>query len=79
MVGNPIFAHAMMTKGPDMKFHIENMTCGGCVRGVTAAIRAVDPQARIEADPETRRVEVTSSADRAHLVVALKAAGFATA
>ena len=28
-----------------MQFHIENMTCGGCVRSVTKAIQSVDPQA----------------------------------
>ncbi|WP_336509768.1 heavy-metal-associated domain-containing protein, partial [Stutzerimonas kunmingensis] len=26
-------------------FHIQNMTCGGCVRGVTRAIQSVDPAA----------------------------------
>ena len=28
-----------------MRFHIENMTCGGCARGVTKAIQSVDAEA----------------------------------
>ena len=34
-----------------MQFHIENMTCGGCVRSVTKAIQSVDPSAEVTADP----------------------------
>lgn len=59
-----------------MKFHIENMTCGGCARGVTTAIQLVDPQAEVTADPPSRSVEVTSSATQDELVVALSKAGF---
>ena len=59
-----------------MRFHLEDMTCGGCVRGVTRAIQAVDPDARIEADPPTRTVEVTSTASREALEAALADAGF---
>ena len=34
------------------RFYIPNMTCGGCARSVTKALLSVDPQARIETDPE---------------------------
>ncbi len=59
-----------------MRFHLEDMTCGGCVRGVTLAIHAVDPDAVIEADPPTRIVEVTSTASREEIEAALVDAGF---
>ena len=59
-----------------MQFHIENMTCGGCVRGVTKAIQAVDPQAQINADPPTRKLEVNTSASREQIEAALNDAGF---
>lgn len=59
-----------------MKFHIENMTCGGCVRGVTKAIQSVDPQAEINADPPTRKLEVKTAADQARIEAALTEAGF---
>ena len=45
-----------------MQFHIENMTCGGCVRSVTKAIQSVDPAAEVSADPGTHKVEVKSAA-----------------
>lgn len=59
-----------------MQFHIENMTCGGCVRGVTKAIQTVDPQAEINADPPTRKLEVNTSASREQIETALNDAGF---
>ncbi len=59
-----------------MQLHIENMTCGGCVRGVTKAIQNVDPQAAIKADLERKDVEVETTAPRERLVEALATAGF---
>ncbi|MDF0377593.1 heavy-metal-associated domain-containing protein [Methylophilus sp. YYY-1] len=62
-----------------MKFHIENMTCGGCARGVTSAIKAVDPAASIAADPPTRTVNVETMVARDEIVSALINAGFSPA
>ena len=59
-----------------MQFHIDNMTCGGCARGVTKAIQTVDPAAEVVADPPQRTVQVISSAPREQLEQALQAAGF---
>lgn len=59
-----------------MQFHIEDMTCSGCVRGVTRAIQAVDPQAVIHADPPTRKLEVTTTVSRDKIEAALRDAGF---
>lgn len=59
-----------------MQFHLDGMTCGGCARTVTSAIRAVDPDARVVADPPTRRVEVQTSASEAQVVAALREAGY---
>lgn len=59
-----------------MEFHVEDMTCGGCARAVGAAIRALDPDARVTADPPTRRVEVDSARTEAEVRAALAAAGF---
>jgi copper chaperone len=62
-----------------MQFHIETMTCGGCARGVTKAIQSVDPAADVKADPETRMVDVTTTAPRERLAAVLTDAGFAPA
>jgi len=59
-----------------MQFHLEDMTCGGCARGVTKAIKTVDPNAEIVTDPPTRRVEVKNSAPQDQIVKALREAGF---
>ena len=61
-----------------MQFHLDDMTCGGCARSVTKAIQALDPEARITADPPTRRVEITTTAAREQVVAALREAGFPT-
>jgi copper chaperone len=62
-----------------MQFHIENMTCGGCVRSVTKAIQSVDPSAEVSADPGTHKVEVKSAAARERLAAALTEVGYAPA
>ncbi|WP_240125253.1 heavy-metal-associated domain-containing protein [Thermomonas alba] len=33
-----------------MRLQVENMSCQHCVRAVTAALRALDPQAQVEVD-----------------------------
>ena len=60
-----------------MQFHIENMTCGGCVRSVTRAIQSVDPTAEVSADPATHKVDVITTAPREKLEAVLAGVGFA--
>ena len=60
-----------------MQFHIENMTCGGCVRSVTRAIQSVDPAAEVSADPATHKVDVITTAPRASLAAVLADVCFA--
>jgi copper chaperone len=60
-----------------MQFHIENMTCGGCARAVTTAIRDLDPAATIRADPPARTIDVQTACGETELRAALTAAGFA--
>lgn len=52
-------------------FHIDNMSCGGCVRGVTRAIQAVDAEATVTADTDTKRVTVASKQPQEVLLAAL--------
>lgn len=59
-----------------MQFHLDDMTCGGCARTVTKAIKTLDPDAQITADPPTRLVEITTTAAREQVVSALREAGF---
>lgn len=59
-----------------MNFHVEDMTCGGCARAVTAAVKAIDPEARVEADPPARTVRVESRRPESEIRAALAEAGF---
>jgi copper chaperone len=57
-------------------FHIPGMNCGGCLRAVTRAVQALDPQARVEADLEARTVKVVSRHSEAALLSALSNGGY---
>ena len=59
-----------------MILHVENMTCGGCVRAVTKTITQLDDKAAIEADPESRTVILETTATGADVIRALEGAGF---
>lgn len=59
-----------------MQLQIENMTCGGCARGVTKAIQAIDPNANVAADPDMRLVVVTTQVSEEDVINALDSAGF---
>lgn len=62
-----------------ISLHIPNMRCGGCARGVTAAIREVDASARVEPDLDARTISVQTTAAEPLLRKALAEAGFAPA
>lgn len=59
-----------------MNLSIPEMSCGHCRASVTAALLALDPQARVAVDLETRRAEVDTVAPAAAVIAALDAAGF---
>ena len=59
-----------------MKLLIANMNCGGCARGVTRSIQAVDANAKVITDPPNRSVKVETTATQQQVVEALTEAGF---
>lgn len=59
-----------------MQFHLDDMTCGGCVRSVTAAIAALDHTATIEADTVARTVKIETLASEDEVKKTLADAGF---
>ena len=54
-----------------MKLHIENMSCSGCARGVTATIQAIDPNAQVDVDLATKLVTVKTNASVEQITTAL--------
>lgn len=60
-----------------MRFVIRNMSCGGCAKSVTAAVKAADPSAQVDVELETRLISITgASADAGTLSQALAAKGW---
>ena len=55
---------------------IPDMTCGGCARGVTAAIKSVDPGAELVIDIDSHKVQVKTSASAEAVKAAVVDAGF---
>ena len=62
-----------------MRFHIPNMSCGGCARSVTRAIQSVDANARITIEQASREIEISTDLPRQQIVAALAAAGYPAA
>jgi copper chaperone len=42
-----------------MRFIVENMHCGGCAKGVIAAVKKADPLAQVEVRLEDRSILVS--------------------
>jgi copper chaperone len=59
-----------------MKLRIDAMTCGGCARSVTATIKDVDPNAKVDIDVVAKLVEVESSEEQQKILDALAEDGF---
>lgn len=59
-----------------VQFQIAGMTCGGCARSVTNAVRQVDADAAVDIDLGAKLVAVTSDADSGSIAAAIRAAGY---
>ena len=57
-------------------FQVNGMTCGGCARAVTNAVKSVDSAAEVQVDLAAKRVTVESSADAAKVRSAIEEAGY---
>ena len=57
-------------------FRISDMTCDGCIRALTAAVKDVDAAADLRADLGAGTVQVSSTADTHALAEAMRDAGF---
>ena len=55
------------------------MTCDGCARGVTAAIKSVDPAAEVVTDVPSRTAQVETSAKPEAIKAAVAEAGYTVA
>lgn len=53
------------------------MACGSCAKTITNAVKSVDQNAKVEADPKTKMVDVATDAAEAPIKEAIKGAGYA--
>lgn len=62
-----------------LELNLPGMTCGGCARGVTAAIKSVDPTAEVVTDVPGRTVRIETSAKPEAIKAAVAEAGYTAA
>ncbi|MEA5531413.1 heavy-metal-associated domain-containing protein [Dolichospermum sp. UHCC 0684] len=55
---------------------IPGMACSACASNITKAVKAVDANAIVEADPQTKFVNVDTQASETAIKEALTAAGY---
>jgi copper chaperone len=59
-----------------LEFRVDGMTCGGCARAVTNAVKSVDDAAAVQVDLASKLVTVGTAADAAEVQSAIEGAGY---
>lgn len=66
-----------LATGPTtMRFSIDGMQCGGCVKAVETVLRRLDPRAQITVDLDAGTATVTGACAAPDIAAALSQAGF---
>jgi copper chaperone len=60
-------------------FQVQGMSCNHCVGAVTQAVKSVDPQAEVQVDLASGKVEVRSQQDHAAIARAIEEEGYKVA
>ena len=55
---------------------VDDITCGGCVASITRVVKGLDPDARVDANVETKRVRIDSVVDTEAVIAAIAHAGY---
>ncbi|WP_283444189.1 heavy-metal-associated domain-containing protein [Noviherbaspirillum suwonense] len=58
------------------ELQVEEITCGGCVRGVTCSVQTVDSAAKVDVDLKPKTVRVNSTAPLEAVTSAIAEAGY---
>ena len=61
-----------------LQLNVPNMACGSCAKTIANAVKKVDQNAKVEADPKTKRVDVETETSEAAIKQAINNAGYAT-
>ncbi len=65
-----------MSAPHDIVLSVKGMTCGGCANAVTRVVKKTDPEAQVQVDLASGRVEARTRADAAQLAAAITKAGY---
>ena len=57
-------------------FNVQGMSCGHCVKAVTQALQAKDPDAEVKVDLGAKTVEVQSRLPSETVIAAIKEEGY---
>lgn len=59
-----------------LRFTVPNMACSACSNTITKAVEAIDPTAKVEADPKTKLVTIDTQEPETTVKQAIAAAGY---
>lgn len=59
-----------------MEITVKGMTCGGCVRSVTNALKTLDQNAQVEVTLETQNIKISTTKNENEVKEAIEDAGF---
>jgi len=62
-----------------LQLKVPNMACSACSETITKAVTAIDPTAKVDADPKTKLVHVDTQASETAIKEAIVAAGYTVA
>jgi copper chaperone len=63
-------------KRPTIALKVEGMSCGHCVKAVTAAIQAQDADAEVQVDLENKTVKARTDLPRGRVSMAIEEEGY---
>ncbi|MBW4443765.1 MAG: heavy-metal-associated domain-containing protein [Plectolyngbya sp. WJT66-NPBG17] len=62
-----------------LQFTVPNMACSACSDTIIQAVKAIDPNAQVKADPKTKLVDIETQAAEADVKQAITIAGYTVA
>lgn len=62
-----------------LQLTVPKMACSACVNTITKAIKVVDPNATVQAEPKTKLVKIETQANVTAIKQAIAAVGYPTA
>ncbi|MFM7427616.1 MAG: heavy-metal-associated domain-containing protein [Elainella sp.] len=62
-----------------LQLTVPNMACSACADTITRAVKALDPAAKIDAEPKSKQVNIDTQANEAAVRNAIALAGYTVA